>query len=504
VGFNEVEFEPAQGLVVISGPSGAGKSVLVSALLSLFGFDSRSEATLAEAIVRKPPRFEAEGYDIEDDELYVKRIKKEKVRFFLNAQTVSKKQIRTLFAPYVSYLSARDQSGLESEALLEIVDAYASDDKDFKKLKKEYRRRFARYETQRRTYERLVAEERSVAERREFLRFEIDKIASVDPKEGEEEELLSIKRRLSRLDKLKAAVEEASAVFAYESAVENFYALIEGDATLFSEAMNRLRIDLEEGEAMLAELEEIDVESVLDRLGELNGLVKRFGSIAEALAYKEEKERELAQTEKLEHDKTELERYLEMEFLELSTLAARLHTARVAAAKRLEEAIAPYLASLKLPAVTFRFDEAPLSSSGIDRIAIDLDGSSLETLSGGEFNRVRLAMMAVAVPKSAHTHRGVLILDEIDANVSGDESIAIAELIERLSEAYQIFAISHQPHLTAKADTHLLVRKQDGESRVYVLESEDERIAEIARIVGGASPSEEAVEFAKKLRTNTL
>jgi len=97
------------------------------------------------------------------------------------------------------------------------------------------------------------------------------------------------------------------------------------------------------------------------------------------------------------------------------------------------------------------------------------------------------------------TSEGVLILDEIDANVSGDESIAIAEMIQQLSSAYQIFAISHQPHLTAKAQQHIIVTKTEEHSRAEVLDDAG-RITEIARIIAGENPTNEALEFAKKLR----
>mgnify|MGYP001813159402 CR=1 FL=1 len=127
-----------------------------------------------------------------------------------------------------------------------------------------------------------------------------------------------------------------------------------------------------------------------------------------------------------------------------------------------------------------------------------LGGSKTATLSGGEFNRVRLALMAVTIPVQGG-RQGVLILDEIDANVSGDESIAIAEMIYTLSSAYQIFAISHQPHLSAKAQQHIVVTKTGQKSQAEVL-NDVTRVSEIARIIAGENPTEEAVEFAKKLR----
>ena len=92
-----------------------------------------------------------------------------------------------------------------------------------------------------------------------------------------------------------------------------------------------------------------------------------------------------------------------------------------------------------------------------------------------------------------------MILDEIDANVSGDESIAIAQMIQKLSSVYQVFAISHQPHLAAQAEQHIVVIKENNKSKVIVL-SQEGRIAEISRIIAGENPTDEAVEFAKKLR----
>jgi DNA repair protein RecN (Recombination protein N) len=93
--------------------------------------------------------------------------------------------------------------------------------------------------------------------------------------------------------------------------------------------------------------------------------------------------------------------------------------------------------------------------------------------------------------------QGVVILDEIDANVSGDESIAIAQMIADLAKVYQVFAISHQPHLAAQADQHVLITR-DQHSQAGILDTEG-RIHEIARIIGGEEADNEAVAFARKL-----
>jgi DNA repair protein RecN (Recombination protein N) len=149
-----------------------------------------------------------------------------------------------------------------------------------------------------------------------------------------------------------------------------------------------------------------------------------------------------------------------------------------------------------------RFHSGALNTLGMDEVEVMLGSSSTATLSGGEFNRLRLALMAVSIGENREK-QGVLILDEIDANVSGDESIAIATMIAKLSSVYQIFAISHQPHLSAKADQHIVVTKEGSESQVEVLDDTG-RIEEIARIIGGEKPTAQAMAFAKKLRDTAL
>ena len=94
--------------------------------------------------------------------------------------------------------------------------------------------------------------------------------------------------------------------------------------------------------------------------------------------------------------------------------------------------------------------------------------------------------------------RGILILDEIDANLSGKESMSVAKVLKQLSKNYQIFAISHQPQLSSVADFHFLITKENGISNIRELKN-DERVAELARMVSGEEVSDEAVKFAKSL-----
>lgn len=498
VTFDEVELEFDKGLVVLTGPSGAGKSVLMSAILSSFGHTTQGAASLCEVNLAKPAELQSDAYELEN-ELTIKTLKKEKLRYFIEGQNISKKALAELFSPYVKYLSVRDKGGFDSESLLKIIDSsLLAKDKNYKKSLKEYKKRYANYRTKAAQLAKIKEDEVKLADLIEFATYEVEKIERINPQVNEEEELLKVKQQLSRIDKIKEAMSSASEIFACESSVEEVYRLLDKDATAFSEMMNQLRADFEETETLADELEEVNVEEVLDRLSDVTTLKNRYGSIEETLAYKEAKKEEISGYQNIEQDKSMLESFLALEFTELTIIGSRLSQSRQQEALVLESLLREYLETLKLPALSFIFESISLDERGLDKVEVALGSSKMATLSGGEFNRVRLALMAATIYDKSQS-QGVLILDEIDANVSGDESIAIATMIAKLSSVYQIFAISHQPHLSAQADQHIVVTKEGLLSEVEILNDEG-RVQEIARIIGGENPTSQALEFAKRLR----
>ena len=491
---SELEFDP--GLIVLSGPSGAGKSVLIESVLSNFGL-GRSEARICEVTMEKPARLRSEAYEL-DDELVVRSLKKDRTRFYLNGQNISKKALHELFSGTVQYLSVRDKGGFESEALLSLLDrSLKSHSRDYRKLIREYQKRYKNYRMKLAELEKIRENEKQLAELIEFTNFEVEKIRSIDPREGEYEELMQIKQQLSRIDKINDALARAAEIFEAEEPVYEVFRLLDKEVSYFGDAMNQLRADFEETQSLADELSDIDVEEVLDRLEKISGLRNRYGSVAEALSYLEQKEKELAGYQTIKQDKSMLESFLALEYSELMILAQRISQARKVEAQKTEEKLGRYLNDLKLPAAEFIFVTDQPGESGIDSVDLRIGSSSTSTLSGGEFNRLRLALLVVSIDDGGE-EGGIIVLDEIDANVSGDESIAIASMISRLSSNYQVFAISHQAHLSAQADQHILVTKEDEISKAKILD-EEERIIEISRIIGGEKSADEAIAFARKL-----
>ncbi len=126
-----------------------------------------------------------------------------------------------------------------------------------------------------------------------------------------------------------------------------------------------------------------------------------------------------------------------------------------------------------------------------------LNNTELSKISTGEFNRLRLAILALK-SEFMSKNGGILMLDEIDANLSGEESMSVAKVLRKLSKYFQIFVISHQPQLTSMGDQHFLVYKDGTISKTKELNF-NEKVDEIARIISGENVSQEAKKFAQEL-----
>ncbi len=304
---------------------------------------------------------------------------------------------------------------------------------------------------------------------------------------------MEIKKKLSKKEKLSQLLQRAEGIFEYESAVTEVLGLLGKQSEFFEGAMSELKEIFYTESAKLEELEEMDIETILQRIEELSSLKRRYGSVEEALKALEEKKRELAILENVQFEKKKLQEKINALEEQTIDLAKQLSRYRKEAARMMQERVNELLPSLKLPKVSIEIFEAPLSISGMDLVEVRLSGVPFGKLSSGEYNRLRLAFLAASQKGS-----GVLILDEIDANISGEESMAVAKILKKLSSRYQIFAISHQAQLASLADQHFLVTKEKGKSQVLEL-GKKERVKEIARIISGERITEEARKFAEKL-----
>jgi DNA repair protein RecN (Recombination protein N) len=498
--FKDVDLQFKGGLTLFTGASGAGKSVLLNAILSTIGqkdvYSEVAEVTFDSSI-------DLEEFGVESEDITIfKQMKKGRLRFFVNSQSVSKKVISDIGKLFISHLNPREIKEFESEYLLEILDlivAKSSDEYSF--ALGNYRDEFSKFEELEREISKIGEEIERLSEREDFISFEIERIETIAPEEGEDEKLQLTKKRLSKKDKIESYIEEVEVIFEKRMALFEIFDLmgLEEDGERIENLFEDIKSKLEDIEENLSELDEIDVETVLDRIETISELKTKYGSVDKALQYRDDRVHELERLAQLRKELNELEEKKEEIISKLSTLGDAISEERGSRVWEFEEILNSYLSLLNLGTSKLERKEREFSRSGVDEISLKIGSTDVENLSYGEQNRVRLAILSLKT-KFSETENGILFLDEVDANLSGDESMRVAQVLKDLSKGYQIFAISHQPQLTSKADQHFVIYKdKNGESGVRELKSLESRAEEITRMVGGSVSGDEVRNFAMKL-----
>ncbi len=493
VGFLEVELEFEKGLTVFTGASGSGKSVLMEGVLSVFGYKDPKALSAEADVDAKLSQLDEIGIQNEEPNTF-RYLKKDKARYFINSNAAAKKDILWAAKQFSFYLSSKDDNDFTDARLVELLDSFIVESSFFE-LKESYRDGFIRLTALKKELARLKDKALRAAEEREFLEFELKKFAEIDPKEGEEDELLAIKKELSKKEKIGLLLSKVENI---KNQKQNILELFEiagkeqdGVKTFFSE----LEDAVGEIDFRLSRLDGINIDGVFERLEKLSYLNKRYGGIDEAISYFDSKKSELKELDELGSLVASAE--LEIKALQKSVdeTAAKMSAFRAKALPIFIDKLGFFAKKLLIgePAVTLVPRDACVY--GVDGIDIKLANSAVSTLSAGEYRRLRLALMAC---ESDGDDGGILFLDEADANLSGEESAGVAYLLKELSKKYQIFAISHQPQLASVATNHFVVSKDGANSSVKAL-GNDDRAAEIARMVSNGEITKEAMEYAKKM-----
>ncbi|NCX52345.1 MAG: DNA repair protein RecN [Actinobacteria bacterium] len=544
--------EISPGLTVLTGETGAGKTMILTALNLILGGKSDSslvrkgsERLVASGSFSVPnslkDSFEENGLQVEDGQLILTRT--------VNADGKSKATSNAISVPS-SALAAASENLVEVHAQaanLNMTKASKQRDLLDRFGGKELHSALINYQSELANYHelksRIFAMKKSIDSKDAQL-VELREFAAVMGKlkleRGELQEITSEIARLSSVEDLRMAAQNASSVIEEEESgslttlgiirksldsvrakdpqIEELYQKVSEAFFLVDDAKGVLASYIANLEADPARLDYLN-----SRKAEINALIKKYGGSQSAddelvslIERFESSKNAIADLEGGDERLRELETELVGIKKRLVIAAKSLTSIRSESAAKLSKEVTKEIQQLSMPYTSFHcqvqsadynsLKESDFTALGCDEIAMLIQGHKDGPLvplakgaSGGEMSRVMLALEVVL----AATHPvGTYVFDEVDAGVGGKAAIEVGRRLHALSQHAQVIVVTHLPQVAAWADSHFVVTKNsDGsvtESNVRKVVKED-RVEEIARMLAGMESSTSAREHATEL-----
>jgi len=547
---HELETDFHAGLNIITGETGAGKSIIIGAMGLLLGDRAQkdsvrqgAEKAVVEGVFYVPKAAAAEAVknliELDRDELIIRRevFSNGRSRAFVNDSPVTGAVLSQIGNSLADLHGQHaHQALLNADTHIRYLDSFGMDKDLLDKLNDS----FSRFTALNRKLEKLVSLQKTAKEKQELLQFQVKQISDADPKPGEEEELEKEDKILSNAEKIfQTAAELQKMLYEGENSVsENlsqavslFTTLVRIDPGLekWQSECDSARIAVEEISIGLSEYVssvEFDPEKlqeIRDRLGLFSMLKKKYGTtIEEVLNFFNTAKDELDSIENVEEQINSVKLDLSKEISLLTDFCISVSEMRMELAKKLELRIEESLRELGLGKAVFNVklirnssDSGPVvidnvrynvTSDGIDKAEFFISLNSGESIrplakvaSGGEISRIMLSLKKVF----AETDQiPVLIFDEIDSGISGRIARIVGKKLKEVSLNHQVICITHLPQIASLGDAHYSVSKNVDNGRTLTnirILSDNERVAEIAKLLGGESVTESALQSAREL-----
>jgi len=540
----ELAIEPGGGLNVLTGETGAGKSLLIDSLEFVRGARGSTEMIragadrmTAETVFHLPESsaaaLEEIGVDCEraagSIELIVKRelAAGGRARVLMNGSPVAVRELAAAMETILEIHGQHEsQSRVAGQSYRELLDDYGRHDA----LRDATREAFGEWRAAADQLQQLTAAQRDRALRLDLLKYQIDEIAAAKLDPSEEASLRAEKLVLAHAreiieatagayallddDDASAAAQLARALHLIEPLADNV-AELRQLVTDLHDSLYRLQ-DASRALASLSETVRHDparLDDVEERLVTIERLNKKYGgSIAAVLEHFGSIEDEFAQLSDYEANVEKLQRVERQRYAAYRKSAEALSAARKSAAGGFQNAIRAELNDLAMERTTVRIDvdAGNESADGIDRIDILIAPNRGEEpkpmqriASGGELSRIQLAIAAALFKSSQRSAAATLVFDEIDAGIGGRVAEVVGRKLRELAERNQVVCVTHLPQIAAFGTTHFYVWKEEvgGHTRARIrrLDDEDERVNELARMLGGESIPASAVAHAREL-----
>jgi DNA repair protein RecN (Recombination protein N) len=368
--------------------------------------------------------------------------------------------------------------------------------------------------------------------RLELLRYHLGELQALDLKAGESNDLSAERQRLSQRGRLASGAreivqllreaEDMSAEQAISRALTVARHVGELDATfapiakLIEESLIALREGVESVERYESDLDADPArqEWVEQRLAAMESIARKHRiDLDGLLALQSELQTEFQRLDSLEASMAQIEKRLEQAQQKFRAACEKLTTARKSAAKSLGASITTLMQTLGMPGGKFQIDVRAAESAGVNG-ADDIEflvsanpgqppRALAKVASGGELSRISLAIQVAAVQSDALAGSlACLVFDEVDAGVGGGVAEIVGRQLRTLGERAQALCVTHLPQVASQAHAHVRVTKlTDGKTTRTALHplTSDERVEEIARMLGGINVTDKAREHAAEM-----
>ena len=531
--------ELGNAFTVLTGETGAGKSIIIDSISLLMGSRAPKElirsgetrATVSAMFegVSDNTRRLLEDYGIPDEEgsvLLSRSVSSDgRSTAHVNGQSVTQTMLREIGRTLITIHGQHDNQRLMQKSYhIRLLDAYA----DISAELEQYRQVYDKLREAKSELDKLRRDEAEKMRLRDILEYQIKEIDAAKLKSGEQEELTAERLRLQSIEKIKKQTD-----FAYRA----LHGSEKGAATLLLDragaALSQIAGVIPEAADLAARLEscryEIEdialtargyaddsdgdptarLDKIESRLDTITKIERKYGAdIAAVKAFRDDAAARLDAIDNMDARVEDLQNEIKTLEAEARRRADKISEYRRLSAANAALRVCETLEYLDMPGVKFEIAVRPceLCSDGADEVEFMLAANPGEpsvplakTASGGELSRVMLALKCVL---SENDGIDTMIFDEVDAGISGKTSRKVGVKLSQLARSAQVLCVTHSAQIASLADDHLLISKSEVDGRTETAVRAilgEERVGEIARILGGINVTETQRDAAREL-----
>ncbi|WP_104736105.1 DNA repair protein RecN [Hanstruepera ponticola] len=527
-----------QGLTIITGETGAGKSILLGGLSLILGkradlsaLKNDDDKCIIEAV------FNVSNYDLKqlfnqldfdfEDQTIIRReiLPSGKSRAFVNDSPVNLSSLQILGNQLIDIHSQHETLQLvDNDFQFRVIDALG-DNKERLRL---YKEALKQYKIASKQYDELLKFQAEAIKEHDYNTFLLNELIEANLVDGELEVLEETYETLNNVEEIKETLEstyhllddEQVGVLSNLATIKNSLQRLIKYASKYDDIYNRINSSVIELNDLFDEVgvlkDDLDLdperlEQTSSKIELITSLLKKHfvNDVSELIEIRDNLSQKVKETENLDEEILKKENQVKEILQVVNSISKEIHDNREKAIPKLKKELEDILQQLGMPNSEFNFEVDLVDdffNNGKDILKFQFKANKggqfhdlKKAASGGELSRI---MLSIKLILSKYVQLPSIVFDEIDSGVSGEISNKMGDMMLEMSNTMQVLTITHLPQIAAKGHTHFKVYKEDVNqiTQTNLMElNHDERIVEIAQMLGGEKISNSAIAHAKQL-----